>query len=210
MTTIPFCNDAGQSASDLHIHFAFPYSGRTFLTNPTGCPEPSFEPTSYGLDTFDLEVDWGVACVDPGEFLTLEFRYACGDVPCNTPQPFCYTWTRFGEPVYQGPGDCPSPTETATPTPIPPGTPTATPTPTIAPPLEWGDLNCSGEVDAGDALRALGIVAGLYMVQEVCASPDVDCDGDTDAVDALKILRYVAGLAYSQSEPCPDIGQSST
>lgn len=115
--TIPFCNDAGQSASDLHVRFAFPYSGRTFKANPSGCPEPSFKPLPYGLDTYELDVDWGVACVDPGESLTLQFIYACGDVACITPQPFCYTWTLFGELLYQGPGDCLLPTPTPTPTP---------------------------------------------------------------------------------------------
>lgn len=35
---------------------------------------------------------------------------------------------------------------------------------------------------------------------------DNDCDGDTDAVDGLKTLQDLASLPYSQSEPCPDLG----
>jgi len=216
--TIPFCNDAGKAASDLHVRFAFPYSFRTLKANPAGCPEPAFGPSPYGLDTFDLEADWGVDCVDPGESLTIEFIYACGDVPCHTPAPYCYTWTRFGEPVYQGKGDCllpptPTPTPTPTATPGPPVTPTPTPTavvqtgtPTPTAFFKWGDTNCSGGVDSLDALRVLAIVARLVIPAEVCAPADVDCDGDEDAVDALKILRFVVGLAYSREAGCQEIG----
>ncbi len=189
MVTIPFCNDAGESASDLHAHFAFPYSGRTFKGNPSGCPEPSFEPAHYGLDTFDLDVDWGVACVDPGESLTIEFTYACGDVPCNTPQPFCFTWTRFGEPLYQGEGDCPPPT----------------PTPTPAPALK-GDVDCDGDVDSADALLVLRDEAGLSHSAECINMGDADCDGHRDSIDALFILRHVAGLPYSLPPDCSPVG----
>ena len=35
---------------------------------------------------------------------------------------------------------------------------------------------------------------------------DVDCNGNVTSVDALKELRFVAQLAYTQNEPCPDIG----
>jgi hypothetical protein len=35
---------------------------------------------------------------------------------------------------------------------------------------------------------------------------DVDCSNAINSVDALKVLRAGASLAYSQSEPCVDIG----
>jgi hypothetical protein len=37
---------------------------------------------------------------------------------------------------------------------------------------------------------------------------DVDCDGDVDSVDGLKILQFVAAIAFTQTEPCADIGES--
>jgi hypothetical protein len=61
MTTIPFCNDAGESASDLHVHFAFPYSGRTFANPPDALSRRSGRRTVGRVRPW---VDWGVACVD--------------------------------------------------------------------------------------------------------------------------------------------------
>jgi hypothetical protein len=34
----------------------------------------------------------------------------------------------------------------------------------------------------------------------------VDCNGNVSSVDALKELRDIVELAYTQDEPCPDIG----
>jgi hypothetical protein len=38
---------------------------------------------------------------------------------------------------------------------------------------------------------------------------DVDCSGTVNSVDALKVLRFTVDLSVSQSEPCPDIGNTS-
>lgn len=51
---------------------------------------------------------------------------------------------------------------TASPTPSPTATPQPTPVPT---PKYWGDVNCSGTVDAVDALAILRNVAGLPVSQ---------------------------------------------
>ena len=58
-----------------------------------------------------------------------------------------------------------------------------------------GDIDCSGSVDAIDALQVLRRVVGLEA-SAACISyvGDVDCSGRIDAVDALLILRWVAGL----------------
>lgn len=58
-----------------------------------------------------------------------------------------------------------------------------------------GDVDCSGAVDAVDALQVLRQVAGLPTAAP-CMSQvgDVDCGGDINAVDALLILRSVAGF----------------
>ena len=68
----------------------------------------------------------------------------------------------------------------------------------------FGDVSRNGAIDALDAFLVLRGSAGFYL--DACFPPDVDCDSDIDSVDALKILRSHAGLAYSQIEPCPDIG----
>jgi len=216
ITTIPFCNDAAQTASDLHIRFAFPYSGASVVGNAPGCPAPALDEPP-GLDNFRLDLDWGVACVDSGESVSLELVYGCGDVPCTTPQPFCYTWTLFGEPLASGQGDCPSPTSTPTATPPVTGTPTTTPTPTPptgpptvtpAPPPLWGDIDCNNMINSADALALLRLVAGLFVPRPAhCAvAEDVDCNDVVNSVDALKLLRFSVGLSVTRTLPCPMIG----
>lgn len=97
----------------------------------------------------------------------------------------------------------------------------------------WGDLNCSGEVQAIDALYPLHYVAGhvYYIPEGICwdtqmgmfpdtllqieGGPqaqwaDVDCSGKITAVDALRVLRFVAGLPNTVPEECPEIGPLTT
>ncbi len=225
-STVDFCNETGEAVSDLHVDFAYPFSNLVFKANPSGCPEPSFTPEHPSLDQYYLDVDWGDDCVDQGEVLTIDFYFACG-TNCHPPQPYCYTWTRFGEPVYQGEGDCLPPTPTPTASPSPPLTPTVTPTPTPigpVPEIGQGDANCThrsgegGGVNAVDALGILVYVAGLPPlpqnepcpdVGEVAANGifgDVDCSGEVTSADALAVLRYVARLLVSQHQPCPPVG----
>jgi len=60
------------------------------------------------------------------------------------------------------PTEMPTPTPTETPTPTPTASPTATASPTPSPtPVPHGDVNCSGVVDAVDALQILRHVASL-------------------------------------------------
>jgi hypothetical protein len=88
--------------------------------------------------------------------------------------------------------------------------------------LLWGDVDCSGHVDAVDALQLLRYVVLLPVEQQdLCPDVgstvsvdgisrlwgDVDGDGDVDAVDALKVLRHVAGLSVSQVPGTPSIGK---
>ena len=79
-----------------------------------------------------------------------------------------------------------------------------------------GDVDCSGNLNAVDALKLLRYTIALTVTQtEPCDDPgtggpplqgDVDCDADVDLVDSLRVLRYVAGFPVFQNEPCPDIG----
>jgi len=95
--------------------------------------------------------------------------------------------------------------------------------PGVGTPRLFGDVDCSGEVNAVDALKVLRHVVGLEVSQtEPCPDigstvtvdgvprkwGDVDGDGDVDAVDALKILRHVAGLSVSQEPGTPPIGST--
>jgi hypothetical protein len=82
------------------------------------------------------------------------------------------------------------------------------------PPARNGDVDCSGGVNAIDALKVLRFNAGLSVAQtQPCnligyLAPhvgDVDCSGAVNAIDALKILRHNAGLSVAQTEPCDDI-----
>jgi Tol biopolymer transport system component len=88
--------------------------------------------------------------------------------------------------------------------------------------LQWGDVNCSGRVDAVDALQLLRYTVRLPVLQqEPCPDigdtvsvdgiprlwGDVDGSGDVNAVDALKILRYVVMLPVQQQPGTPPIGR---
>ena len=96
--------------------------------------------------------------------------------------------------------------------------------PAPPPPGIVGDVDCTGTVNAIDALKVLRNNAGLLVAQtEPCTdvgistvanetSPvprhigDVDCSGAVNAIDALKVLRKNANLPVTQTEPCDDIG----
>jgi Tol biopolymer transport system component len=87
--------------------------------------------------------------------------------------------------------------------------------------LPWGDVNCSGGVDAVDALQLLRYTVRLSVLQQepcpdigdtvsVDGTPrlwgDVDGDGEVNAADALKILRHVAMLSVQHQPRTPPIG----
>jgi len=84
------------------------------------------------------------------------------------------------------------------------------------PDLTQGDVDCSGTVNAVDALKILRAVAALSVSQTQPCPPiganvsyfwgDVDCKGEPTSVDALLALRHNAGLSVQQQEPCPDLG----
>jgi Tol biopolymer transport system component len=88
--------------------------------------------------------------------------------------------------------------------------------------VQWGDVNCSGDVEAVDALQILRHLVRLPVLeQEPCpdigvtvsvdGTPrlwgDVDGDGEVNAADALKILRHVAMLSVQQQPGTPPIGR---
>jgi CSLREA domain-containing protein len=143
------------------------------------------------------------------------------------------------EIVYTGP-ETPSPSPTPPTTPSPTATPTSTaspsetgtasPTPTPTPSstgtdVRWADLDCSGDTNPVDALKALRADAGLSNTQPAACPPigeetqvdgqtriwgDVDCNLALSPIDALKILRFDAGLLVSQETGCPGMGNLVT
>ena len=88
--------------------------------------------------------------------------------------------------------------------------------------VQWGDVNCSGDVEAVDALQILRHLVRLPVLQqEPCPDMgvtvsvdgtsrlwgDVDGSGEVNAADALKILRHVAMLSVQQRPGTPPIGR---
>jgi len=88
--------------------------------------------------------------------------------------------------------------------------------------VQWGDVNCSGDVEAVDALQILRHLVRLPVLQQepcpdigvtvsVDGTPrlwgDVDGSGEVNAADALKILRHVAMLSVEQQPGTPPIGR---
>jgi hypothetical protein len=111
-----FTNQNALTASDLHIRFSGNAAGRRLVQNAPGCPEPSFSPAPGFVD---VDVDWGVTCVDPGESVVIEIT----SQPLALPE--CFQWSVHGEPI----GACELSTSTPTPTPTPSLTPTASSSP---------------------------------------------------------------------------------
>ena len=71
-----------------------------------------------------------------------------------------------------------------------------------------GDVDCSGDLRAEDALHVLRYVVQLPGTPDCLFATDVQCDNDRDAADALLILRHIASLPPTKTPPgCPDTGQ---
>jgi hypothetical protein len=103
----------------------------------------------------------------------------------------------------------------ATPSPTPSPSPGPSPTP---PPLIWGDVDCSGAVNAIDSLATQRWKVGLpYNSAPGCPQigvpllptlwGDTNCDSAVNAIDALALQRWKVGLPVNQTQPCPVIGQ---
>lgn len=201
----------------------------------SGAPDPRWDDDALG-DLKDVTGDaFEVVCTGPAILQAGPEEDPCTSPPTPTPSPDT-TPTLTPTPTPPAPGSAtpsPSPALTPTPTPTPPiVTPTPTPQtiwPTVTPTpqalvLKWGDDDCSGTVDANDALKKLRAVAGMgYSQTPPCVGigapagiagagveervwGDVDCDSDVDSVDALWVLRWLAGLAVEPVDGCPAIG----
>jgi hypothetical protein len=84
-------------------------------------------------------------------------------------------------------------------------------------PLVIGDVDCSGALNASDALKVLRHSVELEVAQtQPCprvasefagvAWGDIDCAGTVTSSDALKVLRATVELDIAQEEPCADPG----
>ena len=138
ITVWSFRNDTAQAASDLHAFYNGPIMP-TLEENAPGCPTPTM---TWQTSTTKFELDWGVACIDPGE--TVRVRIVSEPPSLRT----CFHWTLGGVPIDEpciiptplpapGPGTStpigsvmPSPLSTPSPSPPPTPTPFAEPTPT--------------------------------------------------------------------------------
>jgi Subtilisin-like serine proteases len=97
-------------------------------------------------------------------------------------------------------------TVSGTPTPSPTPTPTATPVPTPPPTARHGlcgDVDCSGAVNAADALGVLQWLTAASSDIPCIGLGYVNCDGPLDVVDAAMILRHSAALPINLPAGCP-------
>jgi serine protease len=115
--------------------------------------------------------------------------------PTATPSP---TPTPANSPMPSFSGEAsPTASETGTPTPMPTPTPTVImPSHTDAPPPvpKCGDVDCSGAVNAVDALGVVSWYANSLPVASCIGLGYVTCDDDLNAADAVRILAYSGGL----------------
>jgi parallel beta-helix repeat protein len=117
------------------------------------------------------------------------------------------TATSFGNTSeFSVPEEVPGP---ATPTPSP------SPTETPGPVLIQGDVDCSGEVDALDALALVLDESGLeYEKEPGCPAigsgdpqfGDVNCSEGANAADAALPLMFKAGVTIATNDNCVPVG----
>ena len=118
-----------------------------------------------------------------------------------------------------------SPTPTATPTHSPTRSPTPTPTPSPSGADHWGDNDCGGTVNLGDAIAIARKLVALSVNQQQGCPPlgdaatvngvartwgDIDCGGTLSLGDAIGIARFLVGLPVNQASGCPHIGDQVT
>ncbi len=74
--------------------------------------------------------------------------------------------------------------------------------------IRRGDVDCSGEIGAGDVINILAFSASLPQAG-LCThfTGDVDCDGSELTVDGLLILLYLIGQNHVSAEGCLPIGE---
>ena len=163
------------------------------ICDPT--PNEDVGPFDQDGDTFQNRADTCPLAANPDQ-LDID-RDDIGDV-CD-PDPFATT----GHPHIAcivtevgigGGGDPPEPH------------PLAVPPCVLNQPVPFGDVDCSGTVDAVDMLFILKFVANQQPAPLCIDVADLQCDGDKDAVDALQGLRFLAGLSVNQEPGCPAIG----
>lgn len=90
----------------------------------------------------------------------------------------------------------------------------------------WGDILCSGQIDAGDAIPVLGWLSGVPGIAPPAGCPqvffgvavqgyqgnwrwaDVDCSDAISLPDVTAILRAAASLPSVPANGCPTIAQT--
>ncbi len=164
----------------------------TLSPSPTQSTPPtptSTGPTATPSDTV-ISSDSGTAGVSPTDTGTPTSTATPTDTPTATPSDTpTASDTTTGTPT-------PSPTPTPTPTPTPLPTPIVTPRPIC------GDVDCSGAVNAADALGLLRWLTEASPSAQCIGLGYVNCDGQLDVVDAMVILRHSAALLTNLPAGC--------
>jgi serine protease len=160
-------------------------------TPPNECQAPSPTPTLAPTPT-----DTPTATPTPEPTPTATPTATPTETPSPTP-----TDTPTLTPTATASGTA-SPTSTVEPSDSPTDTPLASESPTPSPTpvaLECGDVDCSGSVNAADALGVVGWTASTLPVPGCIGLGYVTCDDRLDAADAIAILEHSAGLQQHTS-----------
>jgi hypothetical protein len=89
---------------------------------------------------------------------------------------------------------------------------------TIASPHIWGDVDCGGTINIGDAINVARFTIGLVLqAPQGCPTlgqdaggdlwGDVDCGGAVNIGDAINIARFTIGIVLPAPGGCRTIGQ---
>jgi serine protease len=159
----------------------------TLSPSPTESAPPP--PTSSGPTVTAISTATQILPTDTGTPTSTATETATA-TPTDTP-----TATPSDTPTARGQTDSPTPSPTPTPTPVP--TPIVTPRPIC------GDVDCSGAVNAADALGLLRWLTEAPPNPQCIGLGYVNCDGQLDVVDATVILRHSAALPINLPAGCP-------
>jgi hypothetical protein len=190
-----------------------------FPTQGFGCDQTYNENSlsAYGLEWWlnakwlSGEINVGFACLPEQESIPISNSHlnrANNDYRLrfvNSAPPSLSMPAQPGGACPGGPTPTTAPTSTPAPTPQPTASPTPSPPPTIPPtpaPTPTASPTPTAAVTASPT--------SVPTQPPALIQGDVDCSGSVSAADALKVMRFVSHLAFSQNEPCPDIGAASS
>jgi len=177
------------------------YAENFQLAIDSGSPIIAIETWNEFHEASDIadSVEYGRQYIEMTREFVDQFK---GLTPTPTPPSSVPTTSSTPQPsIPASPPAAPTSTPPGASPPTPTGSfePTATPEPNGA---LRGDQDCDQDVDTGDAIVLLRVLAGHPLAASLSCATDVDCDGVMTAADALGILVIVIEARRADEPGC--------